>query len=305
MWVQSIQNFKEKNDCMKKNYLFASIVILFTLLINYNGFAQQNPLGIFDGHTDIGKNVKPGSATYISATGQYIISGAGYNIWADHDEFQFAWKKMKGDFILYTRAELVGATGVEEHRKVGWMVRKTLDGNSPHVNAVVHGDGLTSLQFRKTAGAATEEIRSKIIHADIIQLERKGKIYTMRVAKHGDPFVTEKIEDIDLGDDVYVGLFVGSHNADVLETGVFRDVRISVPAWEGLVPYKDYLGSNLELLEVTTGNREIIYTSPKSLQAPNWTPDGKTLIYNSEGLIYTFDLDKPSAAFIKYRGGKK
>jgi tricorn protease-like protein len=199
---------------------------------------------------------------------------------------------MKGDFILYTRAEFVGAKGVEEHRKVGWMVRKTLDGNSPHVNAVEHGDGLTSLQFRRTTGAATEEIKSKITHADIIQLERKGKTYTMRVAKHGEPFVTEKIEDIDLGDDVYVGLFVGSHNVDVLETGVFRDVRISVPAWEGLVPYKDYLGSNLELLEVATGNREIIYTSPKSLQAPNWTTDGKTLIYNSEGLMYMFDLAK-------------
>src|SRR6185436_5482939 len=53
-----------------------------------------------------------------------------------------------------------------------------------------------------------------------------------------------------------------------------------------------YLGSNLELLEVATGNREIIYASPKSLQAPNWTPDGKSLIYNNEGLIYAFDLSK-------------
>ena len=63
---------------------------------------------------------------------------------------------MKGDFILYTRAEFLGSW-VNYHRKVGWMVRKSLDGNSPHVNAVEHGDGLTSLQFRRTAGAQTEE----------------------------------------------------------------------------------------------------------------------------------------------------
>jgi len=275
---------------MKTNFLLSSIIIVSVLLVNHKVFAQQNSLGIFEGHGDVGANVKAGSAIYVPQTGQYIISGAGYNIWGDHDEFHYVWKKMKGDFILYTRAEFVGAKGVEEHRKIGWMVRKNLDGNSPHVNAVVHGDGLTSLQFRRSAGAATEEIKSKITHADIIQLERSGKTYTMRVAKHGEPFVTEKLEDVDFGDDVYVGLFVGSHNADVLETGVFRDVRISIPAWQGLVPYKDYLGSNLELLEVATGNREIIYTSPKSLQAPNWTPDGKTLIYNSEGLMYTFDL---------------
>ena len=27
-----------------------------------------------------------------------------------------------------------------------------------------------------------------------------------------------------------------------------------------------------------------------SLQAPNWTPDGKTLIYNASGKLYNFDL---------------
>lgn len=268
---------------VKKTTLFS----LFSLL-SLVAVCQQK-IGIFDGHTDVGKNVKPGSAVFIPETGQYVISGAGDNVWGDHDEFQFVWKKMKGDFLLYTKAEFLG-NWVDYHRKVGWMVRKTLDGNSPHINAVEHGDGLTSLQFRKTAGAATEEIKLKITKANIIQLERKGKTYTMRVAKYGEPFVTEQVTDFDLGDEVYVGLFVGSHNADVAETGVFRDVSITVPAGEGLVPYKDYLGSNIEVLEVASGNRRIIYTSPKSLQAPNWTTDGKSLIYNSEGLIYNFNL---------------
>lgn len=260
---------------------------LFTILCLSS--VAQDKVGIFDGHGDVGTNVKPGSATFIPKTGQYVITGAGYNVWGDHDEFHFVWKKMKGDFILYTQAEFLGSW-VDYHRKVGWMVRKTLDGNSPHINAVEHGDGLTSLQYRKTAGAATEEVKSKITKANIIQLERTGKVYTMRVAKYSEPFVTEQVADVDLGDEVYVGLFVGSHNADVAETGVFSDVRISVPAHQGLVPYKEYLGSNIELLEVASGKRDIVYTSPKSLQAPNWTPDGKSLIYNSEGLIYNFDL---------------
>jgi len=252
--------------------------------------SAQGKIGIFDGNSDIGVGVKPGSATYIPQNDQYVISGAGYNVWFDHDEFHYVYKRIKGDFILYTRAEFAGWHGVEEHRKVGWMVRKSLDPKSAQINAVEHGDGLTSLQYRKTDAANTEEIKSKITHANIIQLERKGNTYTMRVAKYGEPFVTEQVTDLDLGDEVYVGLFVGSHNADVAETGVFRDVRISVPAWESLVPYKDYLGSNIELLEVASGNRQVIYTSPKSLQAPNWTPDGKNLIYNSEGLMYNFDL---------------
>jgi TolB protein len=272
------------------------LLFLFLTSLISPSFAQG--VGIFEGYTDVGENLKTGSAVYIPETQQYVISGAGYNIWGDHDEFQFVWKKMKGDFILHTRAEFVGAKGVEEHRKVGWMVRKDLDGKSPHVNAVVHGDGLTSLQFRRAAAAQTEEVKSTLTHANIIELERKGKQYTMRVARNGQAYTVSEINDIDLGDEVYVGLFVGSHNADVLETGVFNNVRVIVPAWEGLVPYRDYLGSHVEILEVFTGKREIVYSSPKSLQAPNWTIDGKSLIYNSEGLIYNLDLQKKQPTLV-------
>ncbi|WP_299291869.1 hypothetical protein [uncultured Mucilaginibacter sp.] len=275
---------------MKTKQLVQTALPVLALLFSLSVSAQK--IGVFDGQTDVGKNVKPGSATFIPQNQQYIITGAGTNIWGNQDEFHFVWKKMKGDFILYTKAEFVGWNGVEEHRKVGWMVRKNLNGNSAQVNAVVHGDGLTSLQYRKADGATTEETRFKINHANIIQLERKGNTYTMRAAKYGQPFATEAITNVDLGEDVYVGLFVGSHNADVTETGIFRDVRITIP-YNGAAGQSTQmtLGSNLELMEIATGNREIIYTVPNSIQAPNWMKDGKSLIYNdSKGLMYNFDL---------------
>ncbi|MBE7169628.1 MAG: TolB family protein [Williamsia sp.] len=273
-----------------KIFLSQKTLLSFLLLLSIAPVFSQSNLGIFENQGDVGSHVKPGSATYIPQHEQYVISGAGYNVWFDHDEFHFLYKKIKGDFILYARAEFVGWNGVEQHRKVGWMIRKSLDGKSAQVNAVEHGDGLTSLQFRKTDGATTEEVKSKLTNANVIQLERKGNLFTMRVAKWGEPFVTEQVADIALGDEVYAGLFVGSHNADVLETGVFSDVRITVPAREGLVPYREYLGSHLELLEVASGKRSIVYSSSQSLQAPNWMADGKGLIYNSEGAIYRFDL---------------
>nr|WP_223808807.1 biopolymer transporter TolR [Rufibacter hautae] len=261
---------------------------LFALL-RLPAFAQVKPVGVFDSSKDIGSVLKPGSASYNPKTQEYTIAGSGYNIWFDKDEFHYLYKRMSGDFILYTHARFVGE-GVDPHRKVGWMVRKDLEGNSAHINAVVHGDGLTSLQYRKAKGDSTQEIKSSLTGADVIQLERKGNTFTMRVAKFGQPFVTQEVSNLDLGKDIYVGLFVGSHNKDVLEKGIFRDVRLTVPAPDNLVQYRQYLGSNLEILDVATGNRETIYTSPKSLQAPNWTPNGKTLIYNSDGLMYTFDL---------------
>jgi len=276
---------------MRNIQLFRSVIFLLFGIFFHNAYSQQSTVGIFNGHSDVGNNVKAGSATYIPQTQQYVITGAGYNVWGDHDEFQYVWKKMAGDFILYTRAEFLG-NWVNYHRKVGWMVRKSLDGNSAHVNAVEHGDGLTSLQFRRSAGAQTEEHKLKMTHANILQLERKGKQYIMRAAIYGEPFQTDTIENIDLGDEVYVGLFVGSHNADVLETGVFSNVRIAVPlTGESNQQTQMTLGSNLELMEVASGSREIIYTVPYSIQAPNWTPDGKHLMFNDyKGLLYQFDL---------------
>ncbi len=271
------------------------VLAIFLITISIRAAGQETPVGIFEGHTDIGTGVKPGSATFIPGTGQYIISGAGYNVWADHDEFQFVWKKMKGDFIISTRAEFLG-NWVGYHRKVGVMIRKSLDGNSAHVNTVEHGDGLTSLQFRRTAGAQTEEIKAGITKANIIELERRGNLYIMRAAVYGEPYTMDTVSNIDLGDEVYVGLFVGSHNPDIVETGVFSNVRITVP-FKGVADNTTEmkLGSHLELLELASGKRDIIYSVPYSIQAPNWTNDGKTLIFNDyKGILSSFDLASKS-----------
>ena len=118
-------------------------VFLSISLFNVNAFAQTNSLGIFDDQSDVGPVKHKGSGTYDAASQQYHLEGSGTNIWGTHDEFHFVWKKMKGDFILRTNAAFIGK-GVEDHRKIGWMVRSSLDTNSKHINAVVHGDGLTS-----------------------------------------------------------------------------------------------------------------------------------------------------------------
>jgi Tol biopolymer transport system component len=272
---------------MRPTKVFLLFLAVSALLITQKASAQ-NTVGIFDGQTDVGNIKLPGNAQYNTEEQQYKITGSGANIWFDHDAFHFVWKKIKGDFILTTRAGFLGK-GTELHRKMGWMVRTSLDSTSKHINAVVHGDGLTSLQFRRAVGNNTEEIKSKITGADIIQLERHGNKYTMSVARNGETFVTEQVDSLDLGDEVYVGLFVCSHNVNVSETAVFNNVRITVPAGQG-DGYGHYIGSDIQLLNVETGDSRIIYQSPLSIQAPNWTKDGKYLIYNSNDLLYKFDL---------------
>jgi TolB protein len=243
---------------------------------------QENPFGQFEGHTDVGSPTLSGSAGYDGAKQEYTITGAGTNMWYRADQFQFVWKKMKGDFILRTRVEFIGK-GVNAHRKLGWMVRPSLDPDAPYADCAEHGDGLTSLQFRRIKGTNTEQISLSISNADVLQFERKGNTYIFSAAHYGEPFVSTNLSDVALGDDVYVGLFLCSHNGDVVEKAVFRDVRIIRPAKAGFVPYRDYIGSQLEILDVHSGKLELIHSSAQPFEAPNWMPDGKTLIYNTSG----------------------
>jgi len=256
--------------------------------------AAQNPVGIFDAQADIGHVRKSWSASYDPRFQLYLIAGSGQNMWADRDDFHFVWKRMTGNFILSTRARFTGK-GVEAHRKIGWTIRPSLETNAAHVTAALHGDGLASLQFRRATGGTTEEVKSRdsLPNADaVIQLERRGGVYIMSVAKFGDTLVSHEIADVTLPDTVYVGLFVCAHNDTVVERAAFSNVRITTPAKPDLVPYRDYIGSNLEILDVASGNATIVHSYRGSFQAPNWTRDGKALIYAQEGRIVRFDLSR-------------
>jgi hypothetical protein len=255
------------------------------------------PVGQFDHHGDVGNVATPGSVVYDAERQTYTITASGTNMWADKDEFHFAWKRMKGNFILRARAEFIGK-GVDPHRKIGWIIRPNLDTDSPHVNASLHGDGLTSLQFRRTKGAVTEGVDLTVKGPDVVQLERKGDKYIMSVARFGEMFTTQEISGVALGDEVYAGLYVCSHNNSVVEKAVFRDVEIIVPARDNFVPYREYIGSNLEVMDIATKERRVLHRVPDSLQAPNWTRDGRALIYNHNGLLYRFDLAKKTPTLL-------
>ena len=51
--------------------------------------------------------------------------------------------------------------------------------------------------------------------------------------------------------------------------------------------------SILEIIDVATGNRKVVKEFPYIIEAPNWTPDGKWLIYNSRGKLYKISPDQP------------
>ena len=209
---------------MKKNLLFLATFLVCNFIFP-DLVSAQKKIGLFDAQADVGKVLHKGTAVYNPKTKDYTIEGSGYNIWGTHDEFHFLYKKMKGNFILKTNCAFLSKQGKVDDRKICWMVRNSLDTASEHVIGTVHGAGLTSLQYRKAKGAATEEKKFVLKAADFIQLERKGNLYTVTVSKAGGAPETASIE-VGLKDDVYVGFFVCSHDKDVIDKAIFSNVSI-------------------------------------------------------------------------------
>lgn len=273
----------------KKVFLTGLVILFATIFSNVNAQMPGAKIGSFDQFSNIGAPKIPGKASYNEPSQTYNVTGSGQNIWFGVDNFSFLYKKMKGDFIIQTQFHFLGE-GHELHRKTGIMFRTNTDSVSPMVACTIHGDGLTSLQFRKTPGANVEEIKFTISGPDVLQLEKKGNTYTMSVAHFGEIYQVQKIEDLDLGTDLLAGLFVCSHTNKFSEEVQFTNTRVFNTAPDDLVQYKTYLGSMLEIMDVATGSRQVLDGSDGSWQAPNWTPDGKTLIYNASGKLYNFDL---------------
>ena len=260
------------------------------LFFNLTQCTNQTDLskGIFDNAQDIGKPKHQGSTSYNQNNQEYTLTGSGKNIWAKADEFHFASLKMSGNMIITTQCQFQGK-GTDPHRKMGIMIREKLDSGARYADAVIHGDGLTSLQFREKENEDTKEIKSDINTPDVIQLERKGDTLIMRAAKTGDPFTETGRIQMGFKEPAYIGLFVCSHNASVSEKAIFRNLRIDVPQTGS-----GKANSRIEILDVNSGLRKVIWTTTDHVEAPNWSNDGKYLIYNSGGYLYKLPVEGKS-----------
>ena len=285
-----------ENDNLKQlSCLFFSFLIF--LLKPGLTMAQLEPIGVFDHHEDIGNPKLKGSVVYNKADQTYTVTAGGANMWANADQFHFLWKKIKGDFMITATVRFAGK-GTDPHRKIGIIARNNLNNDSRYADACVHGDGLTSLQYRVSDGASTGQVVLNSFLPTEIELQRAGDTLTFSAATFGENYKSVS-KEVALSEEVYAGLFICSHNENVIEKAIFSNVRIIIPPFKGYRPYRDYIGSHIEIMDVQTGLRRIVYSAPNSLQAPNWTSDGKSLIYNSEGLLYKFDIASGKSTVIR------
>ena len=249
--------------------------------------AHAAGIGLFESSADVGKIELKGASEYLADKAQYRISGSGKNMWFTEDAFQFLSKKLSGDLVFSMD---VGweAKGKENHRKVGAMVRQSLDADSPYVDVAVHGDGLIEMQYRIVKGGTTLAARTPIQAPATVKLERDGDIFTASVSKAGWPFQTVGAVSLALPDPVYVGLVVCAHNATNLETALVSNVKLENRL--AAANEKRVRETSLETLDIATSERKIVYRHVSPFEAPNWSRDGKLFYFNRAGSIWTMPV---------------
>jgi hypothetical protein len=256
-------------------------------------------IGIFESNTDVGAAAVqlPGSAEFDAAAGTYKLSGSGENMWFTTDAFHYLWTQVSGDVSLTADVSFVGA-GKNAHRKACLVIRQSLEADAAYADAALHGDGLTSLQFRDAAGATTHEVQANVTGPVRLRIEKRGKYVLLYVAAAaGEALAFSGAQaQVMFSEPFYVGLGVCSHDAGVVEQAVFSNVTlrpIEAPAEAGSVLY-----SALETQVIASTDRRVCHVTTRHIEAPNWMPDGEALLVNGGGRLLRIPVSGGDAEIV-------
>ena len=198
------------------------------------------PIGIFEGQSDIGSPLIPGSASYDPSTGQYTVNSAGYNVWYTRDEFRYLWKKMSGDISMAADIKFPDPNGYDD-RKAFLIIRQNLDDDSKEAIVALHGLGMVHLAQRPEKDVRVRDMEFRIggrgrpdganpdhlvnLLPKRIGIEKRGDSFALFVSVEGEP-MHQFGPPINLHLDApfYVGIGFCSHQPEKSDTGVLSNV---------------------------------------------------------------------------------
>jgi len=202
---------------------------------------SNKSIGIFEGQSDIGAALVPGSSSYDSVSNRYTITSAGYNVWYVRDEFRYLWKKMSGDISLAADISYPDSLGFGD-RKAVLVIRQSLDDDSKEALVALHGAGMIHLAWRPEKGLRIKDMEYRIgsrgglpggnspddlviAHAKRIGIEKRGDSFSLFVSMNGEPMHQFGAPiQLHIDEPFYVGIGFCSHLPDKADTALLSNV---------------------------------------------------------------------------------
>lgn len=284
--------------------LFLALGMLAVYAISAGNTPQPaaTDLGLFEAQSDVGSVTPPGKLVYDAATHMYTIDSAGANLWVAEDDFHFVWKKVTGDVALTADINFpLTPPGASQHRKALLMFRQSLDSDAMYADAALHGDGETALQYRGSKGATTQDIEFNSGPPKTLRLEKRGDAITLFLSQHGEPLHQAGASiKLHFEGSIYVGLGVCSHNKDSVERATFANVELKpLPPLSATANLTQY--SSLQTISIDPNARvaKVVLAERGRIEAPNWSRDGKSLIFTRDGKLWTIPVEGGEAKAIE------
>jgi TolB protein len=287
---------------MLSRFLTVVAVVATAVCVHRHAGAQASgSLGIFEGQSDVGHVTPPGKLGYDKTSRAYTIDSAGANLWMAEDDFHFVWKKLSGDVSLTADVEFPHMpAGANPHRKTLLMFRQSLDPDAMYADAAIHGNGETALQYRRNKGDTTQDIEFNSGAPKTMRLDKRGDTITLFISQHGEPLHQAGAEiKLHFEEPFYVGLGVCSHNKDAVERAMFANVELK-SVGPAAAEAKVVLYSSLQTIAIDPNARvaTVVLTERNRIEAPNWTRDGKSLVFTREGKLWTIPVEGGEAKAI-------
>jgi hypothetical protein len=202
---------------------------------------DNTPIGMFEGQSDVGAALAPGSSSYDPVTKKYSITSAGYNVWYVRDEFRYLWKKMSGDVSLAADISYPDSLGYGD-RKAVLVIRQSLDDDSKEALVALHGAGMIHLAWRPEKGLRVKDMEFRITsrgglpggkspddgviaHAKRIGIEKHGDEFTLYVSLFGEPLHQFGAPiQLHIDGPFYAGIGFCAHLPDKTDTAVLSNV---------------------------------------------------------------------------------
>jgi TolB protein len=247
------------------------------------------PVGVFTQVGDVGTVARPVEARFDSLLGAYVIGAGGANVWGAEDAFGFASKEARGDLALAARIEWQGKSA-QPHRKAGVMFRQSLDADAVYADVVVHGNGLTSLQYRDVKGGPTREIQCAQGAPSAVRLEKRGDYVQVSLQNVSGGFDRSGCTiRLPLRGAFQAGLMVCAHDEAGFEVAHFKHVQLGEP-----LPRREEPLYAIELVPLDSLDRRIVFRSATRLEAPSFTANGEAICYRDDRRLYRLLLDDRS-----------
>ncbi|MEM8523702.1 MAG: hypothetical protein AAGG68_03615 [Bacteroidota bacterium] len=192
------------------------------------------------------------------------------------EELRFLWSEIEGDFILDVKIPAVKDAGT-----YGLMLVTNLEEKTPIAALQIANNELAFMTAAQVnmGNAMTGQI-------EYLRLERSDNQLIASFARPNGDFFPIASQQLNNEVVLYGGLFAYATNEDLN----FINLRLYYPTPESKEEAEKNVVSSVEIFDLPTRQRKIIFQKNARIESPNWHPTDSFLLVNSEGVLYQIPL---------------